>query len=60
MNTLDFIASQVAIWGDEYVDNLIDNKYFPMLTSAGWRWVYVSDSDYPAYVESALDTAAPV
>lgn len=55
--TLEFINRETAKWGSEYVDQLFNDKYFPVLTSAGWRWIYISDTDYPEYVESALDTA---
>lgn len=57
--TLNFIENQRVIWGDEYVDDLIDRKYFPTLTSAGWKWVYVADCDYATTVQTALDTAVP-
>lgn len=58
--TLDFISSQRAVWGDDYVDDLIDRKYFPVLTSAGWKWIYVSDENYANTVHTALDTATVV
>lgn len=57
---LDFIKAETAKWGEEYVDDLMDRKYFPVLTSAGFRWLYISDDNYPSYVESALDTAVTV
>lgn len=54
--TLEFIRSEVLKWGETYVDNLIDNKYFPVETTQGFRWLYISDADYPAYVDRALDS----
>lgn len=41
-----FIKQQIATWGEDYVDELFERKLFPVLTSEGWRWLYVSDADY--------------
>lgn len=46
MDMTTFIKSQVAVWGQDYIDDLFDRKYFPVLTSAGWRWLYVSDEQF--------------
>jgi len=51
----EFIKIQAATWGQDYVDEMFESKYHPVLTSAGWRWLYVSDSEFskmfatPAY-----------
>lgn len=58
--TQNFINAQRALHGDEYVDELINGKYLPALTSAGWRWIYVADENYAHYVNTALDTAGIV
>lgn len=42
----EFINGQVATWGQEYVDDLFDRNYFPVLTSAGWRWLYLTNSQF--------------
>jgi hypothetical protein len=47
----EFVREQIATWGQDYVDDLLDRGYIPVCTSAGWRWLY-------ADVESPLTQAA--
>lgn len=57
MNELDFYKNQVAIWGVDYVEDLVERGYAPKLTEHGYRWVYMPDSD--TFV-NRLDTGANV
>lgn len=54
MNTLmlDYIKSQIAIHGHDYVDELFNSKFVPVLTDRGWRWLYVSNDDYADWVKN--------
>lgn len=51
MTIIEFIKSQVATWGQEYVDDLFESKYHPVYTSEGWRWLYVSDAEFAEVTE---------
>lgn len=38
MTREEFINREVAIWGEDYIFDLLDRGYEPKLTSEGWRW----------------------
>lgn len=42
-----FIKSEIAVWGEDYIFDLIERGYSPMLTDNGWYWLL-----------PALDTAS--
>lgn len=35
----DFVKHETRVWGEEYVDSLLDSGYTTVLTSAGWKWL---------------------
>jgi len=40
MITLDeFIKRECAIWSEDYIFDLIERGYFPVLTDHGWKWM---------------------
>ena len=53
-----FINSQIAINGTDYVDSMFDRNFVPVLTDHGWRWLYVSDDDYAEWVDSNLEVSS--
>lgn len=53
----EFINSEIVVWGEDYIFNLIESGYTPKLTDRGWRWFYCPNAD--EYNE-ALDTARAV
>jgi hypothetical protein len=34
-----FVKSVMAVWGEDYVYDLIDRGYSPVLTDNGWYWL---------------------
>ena len=53
MGELEFYKDQVRVWGEDYVEDLINRGYAPKLTSNGWYWVYMPDTEF---VNRELDT----
>lgn len=45
-----FIKSEIAVWGEDYIFDLIERGYSPMLTDNGWYWLLA--------VTQSLDTAS--
>lgn len=37
----EYINKLTALWGEEYVDDLIHRGYLPIRTNEGWRWLLV-------------------
>lgn len=35
----EFLNSEIAVWGLEEVEDLIDRGFSPILTSQGWTWI---------------------
>jgi hypothetical protein len=48
MTREEYISHEVAIWGEDYILDLIDRGYLPVLTTAGYKWMVVSDDEYQA------------
>ena len=46
MNEAEFVNAEIAVWGEDYVYDLIDRGYAPVLTTIGWKWLYVSNEDF--------------
>lgn len=42
----DFIRKEIAVWGEEYVDDLIDRNFLPVLLTenGALKWVWVQRS----------------
>lgn len=38
----DFIKHETRVWGEEYVDDLLNRGYTTVLTSVGWKWLLPS------------------
>jgi len=55
MTIFEFINSQIATHGQDYIDDLFDRNFVPVLTDHGWRWLYVSDDDHATWVDTNLD-----
>lgn len=60
MTLYEFINSQIAINGTDYVDNMFDRNFVPVCTDHGWRWLYVSNDDYAEWVDTNLSAANSV
>lgn len=43
MNALEYIKSQIETWGEDYVHDLLEQNYTPILTDRGWKWIHPSN-----------------
>lgn len=43
----DFFHREVHVWGEEYVYDLVERGYTPILTTEGWRWMIVTNVQTP-------------
>jgi hypothetical protein len=39
MTETDFVKSEIAVWGEDYIFSLIERGYSPVLTDNGWFWL---------------------
>lgn len=39
MTIEEFIRSEMIVWGEDYIYDLIDRGYEPILTNKGWKWI---------------------
>lgn len=35
----EYLKREIALWGEEYIFDLIDRGFTLILTSDGWKWV---------------------
>ena len=43
MTMQDFIEKEISVWGEDYVFDLMDRGYTPVLTDRGWYWLVTAD-----------------
>lgn len=63
MNVLDYIKSQMDVWGEDYVYDLMERGYTPILTNKGWKWIHnssivVNPFNQPDVANTATNTTA--
>lgn len=39
MTECEFIEDQYELYGEDYINELMDKGYVPIKTQRGWRWV---------------------
>lgn len=42
-----FVKSEMAVWGEDYVYDLIERGYSPVLTDNGWYWLLTGLDNSP-------------
>lgn len=40
----EFYHAELRVWGEEYVESLLERGYTPVLTSSGWRWLVTNSN----------------
>lgn len=46
MNLEDaFVKEQILIWGEDYVEDLIERGYAPVETNVGWKWILCESAE---------------
>lgn len=35
----EYLKHEIALWGEEYIFDLVDRGYTLKLTTAGWKWL---------------------
>lgn len=49
----EFIKREIAVWGEDHVESLIDKNFVPVLLSDGrWNWLLTTAENYAKVVRS--------
>jgi len=58
MTENEFIKRECSIWGEDYIFDLIERGYVPVLTDHGWKWMVTRVAQAPSMCYTSTVVAA--